>query len=98
MTDDARARTTDPDGREVIFDDASYRHLKERRAALLEHVDLILATVARPDYRAPDPAPGRERFFRRSILDPGRWLRVVVDFNGVPGRIVTALVQYNDPR
>lgn len=98
MTEAARARTTDPDGREVVFDDASYRHLEERRAALLEHVDLILATVALPDYRAPDREPGRERFFRRNIVDPGRWLRVVVDFSDVPARIVTALVQYNDPR
>jgi hypothetical protein len=41
VTDDARARTTDPDGREVIFDDASYRHLKERRAALLEQLSAV---------------------------------------------------------
>ena len=98
MTGDARARTTDPDGREVVFDDSAYRHLRDRRTALLEHIDLILATVALPDYRAHDREPGRERFFRQNIVDPGRWLRVVVDFNGVPGRIVTALVQYNDPR
>jgi len=98
VTGDVRARTTDPDGREVTFDDVSYRHLKDRRAALIEHIDLILATVALPDYRTPDREPGRERFFRRNIVDPGRWLRVVVDFNRVPGRIVTALVQDNDPR
>ena len=34
----------------------------------------------------------------QNVLDPGRWLRVVVDFDGVPRRIVTAFVQFNDPR
>jgi hypothetical protein len=29
---------------------------------------------------------------------PGRWLRVVVDFNHTPGWVVTALDQGNDPR
>lgn len=46
----------------LIFDDSAYRHLRDRRAALPEHIDLILATVALPDYRAPD----RER--TRAVL------------------------------
>ena len=57
----------------------------------------ILATVARPDAREDDPRPGRERFYRQD-LDPGRWLRVVVDFNAKPAFVVTALVQHNDSR
>ena len=97
--DGPTARTTDPDGREVVFDASTRLHLLEgRRGWLLEHVDLILATVSLPDHRADDPRPGRERFYRQNALDPGRWLRVVVDFNHVPGWIVTVLVQDNDPR
>lgn len=98
MNDEPVARTVDPDGREVVFDDVSLRHLDQRRPDLLEHLEVILGTVSVPDYHAPDPEPGRERFYRQNLLDPGRWLRVVVDFGDVPGRIVTVFVQFNDPR
>jgi hypothetical protein len=64
---------------------------------MLEHLDAILATVARPDAREDDPRPGRERFYRQD-LDPGRWLRVVVDFKCKPAFVVTAFVQHNNPR
>lgn len=91
--------TSDPDGRAVVFDAGSHLHLASgRRVWLLDHVEAILATVARPDYREDDPRPGRERFYRQHVLQPGRWLRVVVDFNERPGWIVTVLVQDHDPR
>ncbi len=64
---------------------------------MLEHLDAILATIARPDAREADPFPDRERFYRRD-LDPGRWLRVVVDFNAQPAFVVTAFVQHNATR
>lgn len=98
MNDEPVGRTTDPDGREVVFDQASHRHLQQRRWELLDYVDVILAAVALPDHRTLDPEAGRERFYRQSILDRRRWLRVVVDFNEVPGRVVTVLVQTSDPR
>jgi hypothetical protein len=99
VTEPDVGRTHDPDGREVVFDAGTQLHLAQgRRGWLLEHVDLILATVELPDHRENDPRPGRERFYRRHLLDPGRWLRVVVDFNDVPAWIVTVLVQDNDPR
>jgi hypothetical protein len=59
---------------------------------------MILETVARPDYRELDPILERERFYRQNVLEPGRWLRVVVDFSEIPGRVVTVLVQYSGPR
>lgn len=91
--------TTDPDGRVVVFDATSHLHLVAGRSAwLLDHVELILASVSLPDYREDHPRPERERFYRQNVLDPGRWLRVVVDFNNVPAWVVTVLVQDNDPR
>jgi hypothetical protein len=98
VSDEAIARTTDPDGREVVFDENSRSHLSVRRPNLLQYVDLILAVVSLPDHRTLDPEAGRERFYRQSILDRERWLRVVVDFNEIPGRVVTVLVQTSDPR
>lgn len=92
-------RTTDPDGRAVVFDAGSHLHLAlGRRAWLLDHVDVILGAVGRPDHREDDPRPLRERFYRQDAFAPGRWLRVVVDFSDTPAWVVTALVQDNDPR
>lgn len=90
-------RTTDPDGRLVVFDAGSSLHLARWRPWLLDHVEVILGAVARPDHRALDPIAGRERFYRQHI-EPGRWLRVVVDFSEDPAWVVTAVVQDNDPR
>jgi hypothetical protein len=67
-----------------------------RRPWLLNHIDVILDTVARPDHQTSDPTPGRERFYRQHI--DGRWLRVVVDYGQDPAWVVTAVEQDNDPR
>lgn len=98
MTAEPFAWTTDPEGRQVVFDEGSYRHLSERRPVFLGHIQMVLDTVKRPDHRQLDPILDRERFCRQNALDPGRWLRVVVDFSETPGRIVTVLVQSQDPR
>ncbi|MGH2911000.1 MAG: hypothetical protein ACRDJ3_00845 [Solirubrobacteraceae bacterium] len=95
MPDDPR-ETTDPDGRRVMFDERTERHLGLRRPQMLTHMTAILDTVARPDIREDDSAPDRERFFRRD-LDPSRFLRVVVDFNESPGFVVTAFIQDHEP-
>lgn len=94
---DALPSTSDQLGRTVVFDEGSRLHLANRRPWLLEHVGAILATVAEPDFRADDPRPLRERFYRQH-LDQKRWLRVVVDFTKDPAWIVTVTIQRNDPR
>jgi len=92
-------RVVDPWGRVVVFDYESWLHLATgARPEMLDHVDAILATVALPHHRAHDPLPGRERFYARHVLLPDRWLRVIVDYDEIPARIVTALVQPDDPR
>jgi hypothetical protein len=88
--------TTDPDGRLVRFDERTEAHLARRRPQMVRHVPAILDAIRRPDVREEDPAPGRERFYRRD-LDPRRWLRVVVDFNETPAFVVTAFVQDHPP-
>ncbi|HEY8640751.1 MAG TPA: hypothetical protein VIL53_09630 [Solirubrobacterales bacterium] len=93
----AGAQTTDPDGRLVVLDARARTHLARQRPQMLQHVEAILGTVHRPDVHMDDPRSGRERFYRRD-LDPGRWLRVIVDFNQTPAFVVTALVQDNEPQ
>jgi hypothetical protein len=88
----------DPDRREVVFDTGTELHLALNRPWALSMIEPILQTVENPDYRELDPIAGRERFYRRHVLDPWRWLRVVVDFRDRPGWIVTALEQDVDPR
>jgi len=90
-------RVVDAEGRAVVFDATSYLHLAQRRVWLLDHIDAIMATVSEPDWRQPDPRPGRERFYRQH-LDLTRWMRVVVDFGKEPARVVTAAIQHHDPR
>ncbi len=96
---DQEQSVVDPDGRLVVFDAGSHLHLAQGgRSWLLDRIETILATVARPDYRQDDPRPGRERFYRQNVLTPERWMRVIVDFNDVPAWIVTVLIQDDDPR
>jgi hypothetical protein len=91
-----RREATDPDGRPVILDERTIRHLHRRRPQMVGQAAAILDAVGRPDLREDDPVPGRERFYRRH-LNPQRWLRVVVDFNESPAFVVTAFVQDNAP-
>lgn len=83
--------------RAVVFDDRAWTHLMRGRPQMLRHIDAIANAVRRPDLRLEDAHPHREHFYRRD-LDPRRWLRVVVDFSEVPGFVVTAFVQNNDPQ
>jgi hypothetical protein len=89
--------TVDPDGRRVVFDAGSHLHLAAKRGWLLDDIDAILETVARPSFHALDPTGDRERYYRE-IGVPRGWLRVVVDYGEEPAWIVTAVVQDNDPR
>ncbi len=98
MTDQPVARTTDPDGREVVFDERAHGHLVERRRRhLLDQIAVIVEAVSRPDHHEEDPIAGRERFYRYNPVT-GRWLRVVVSFSEEPGFVVTAFAQRTDPR
>lgn len=83
------ATATDPDGREVVLDEEGWDHVLEDHGEMSAHRGAVMATVARPDDRQPDPRPGRERFYRRGF-GPTRWLVAVVDFNKTPAHIVTA--------
>lgn len=89
--------TADPDGRSVAFTARSWRHIESVRPELLNELDAIISAISQPDFREPDPRPGRERFYRRHVTDRIRWMRVVVDFNRDPAVIVTAFIQRKNP-
>jgi hypothetical protein len=87
----------DPDGRSVAFTARSWRHIHSVRPELLNQLDAIILTISHPDFREPDPQPGRGRFYRRHVTDRIRWMRVVVDFNKEPAVVVTAFIQRKNP-
>lgn len=88
---------TDPDGRVVEFTEESWQHIVIERPSRPNDVHQILEAITHPHLRAPDPRPGRERFYRRHQTDKVRWLRVVVDFTQDPAIVVTAFIQRKDP-
>jgi hypothetical protein len=51
-------RTNDPDGREVVLDLRTERHLRRRRPEMISHIPAILNTVERPDAREDDVVAG----------------------------------------
>ena len=86
----------DPNGREVVLDEAGWQHILDNHPEMRAHRSALLDTVRRPDVRRPDLRPGRTRFYRREA-GPSRWCFVVVDYNQQPARIVTALGMWRDP-
>jgi hypothetical protein len=90
------ATTVDPAGRRVVLDETEWEHIVEAHGEMVRFFDEIIGTVARPDFVTPDPILPRMRYWRHSI-GPSRWLRVVVDFETEPLRIVTAFPNRRDP-
>ena len=100
MADDAPS-SIDPDGRLVVFDAGSHLHLAQgNRSWLLDHIETILDTIARPDYREDDPRAGRERFYRQNALTPrlNRPGKVggLQDSRGGSGRWMRVVLDCND--
>jgi hypothetical protein len=98
-TDDPRAATVpDSDGCEVVL----LARIWEEKIArdhpeLVDHLDAVMETVAKPDHVEPDAIPARTRFYRRGV-GPSRWLMVVVSYEQQPARIITALANRKDPK
>jgi hypothetical protein len=98
-TGEPRAATVaDPDGHEVVL----LVRIWEQKIArdhpeLVDWLDAVMETVAKPDHVEPDALPARTRFYRRDV-GPSRWLMAVVSYEQQPARIITALANRKDPR
>ena len=92
------ATVTDPGGREVvllarIWEDKISRDHPE----LVDHLEAVMKTVAKPDHVEPDALPDRTRFYRRAV-GPSRWLMAVVSYEQQPARVITALANRKGPK
>jgi hypothetical protein len=74
-----------------------WAHVVAEHEEMASHFDAVLATLRLPDYRTPDPRPGRERYYKEGV-GPQNWLRVVLKFDGAVDRLVTTFGQPDDPR
>jgi hypothetical protein len=88
----------DPDGNRVVIP-ARIWHGK----ILLDHPELVLnfvdvlRAVAEPDHVVRDPSfKNRRQHFVRDV-GPSRWLRVVLSYEQVPARLISAFPNRKDP-
>jgi hypothetical protein len=98
MTDGLIGETIDPQGIRVVLPARIWRE-----KVLLEHTELatftadVLRAVTSADHVEVDPVyPERKRYFA-SDTGPSRWLLVVVSYEQVPARIISAFGYRKDP-
>jgi hypothetical protein len=93
------AEAIDPDGRRVVLADVVWREKIVRDHPEIDaHMPDVLRAVTKPDHSAMDPIFGaRTRYYARGV-GPSRWLLVVVSYEQVPARIVSAFANRKDPR
>lgn len=91
-----RAKVLEPNGRTVVLTDDAWDHIRLEHRDMARFERAIMETITHPDEWQPDVRPSRERYFARG-KGPSRWLRVVVEFSGEPGEVVTAFGQDNEP-
>ena len=93
------AETTDPEGRQVTLADAVWRaKIVRDHPEIDRHMSDVLRAVTKPDHVAVDPIfAERTRYYARGV-GPSRWLLVVVSYEQVPARIVSAFANRKDPR
>jgi hypothetical protein len=91
--------TLNPESKRVVLLEAVWRKNVVRDHPEIEpYLSEILRAVADPDHAAPDPVfADRKRYYARGA-GPSRWLMVVVSYEQVPARIVSAFANRKDPR
>ena len=90
------ATVTDPEGTTVVLDTDGWTHILAEHGEMSSYRAEIMTTAADPHHREPDWRAGRMRYYRRGI-GPTTWLLVVIDFDEVPARVVTAFGKRRDP-
>ena len=92
------ATVIDPDGREVVLLARIWENKIARdHPELVDHLEAVIETVAKPDHIEADALPERRRLYRRNV-GPSRWLMVVVSYEQQPARVITALANRKDPK
>jgi hypothetical protein len=86
----------DPDGRRVALTFERWRHILDRHRELGRNPQAVLAAISHPEERLPGREPSEEWFYGRTT-GRGRWIKVVVHFDGDRGLIVTEFPRRSIP-
>jgi hypothetical protein len=90
--------TIDLNGRRVVlFAGTWHEKILDGHPEMLPFSDAVLNTVATASHVEADSRyPARMRYFSHGV-GPSRWLLVVVSYEQLPARIVTAFARRKDP-
>lgn len=91
------ARASMANGELVVLTQRAWSHIAAEHPEMTVHRNAVMAAAATPEVVADDPRPGRRRHYRSGV-GPSQWVRVIVDFNQSPARIVTAHAHRKEPR
>jgi hypothetical protein len=89
--------TKDPNGRRVVLEWPRLRHIRASHRDLDVTPQTLIEIVCAPDERHPGHDPGEEWFYGEGRGGPSRFVKVVVHYEGVHGRIVTAFPRRSFP-
>jgi hypothetical protein len=91
--------TVDPDGTRVLLTDTVWSgKIVQDHQEIAAYGAEVLRAVADPDHVVPDPNfEQRTRYYARGV-GPSLWLLVVVSYEQMPARIVSAFANRKDPK
>jgi hypothetical protein len=96
--DELIGETTDPQGARVVLLARVWREkVLPEHTELATCTDEVLHALTSAEHVEVDPVyPERRRYFARDV-GPSRWLLVVVSYEQVPARIISAFGHRKDP-
>jgi hypothetical protein len=86
----------DPDGRPVALTDERWAHIVGGHPELAPHRDDVIHAVQAPDHRRAGRRASEEWFYSEDV-GPSRFLKVVVAYDDLQGRIITAFARRSMP-
>jgi hypothetical protein len=90
--------TRDPVSRRVVLlARVWHEKILPKHIELAEEIEAVLLAVRSAEHSERDPThPERLRYFARGV-GPSRWLLVVVSYEQVPARVISAFAYRKDP-
>jgi hypothetical protein len=99
MADELAGEVQDVGGATVVVPAELWREkILRDHPELASHLADVLRAVAAPDHVLADPVYRDRRRYYLHGAGPSRWLLVVVSYEQVPARVISAFGNRKDPR
>ena len=82
-------------GRTIVLEQERWEHV-QKHEQLDGHELAVMRAIEKADKRRDGNFPGSEVIYARG-LGPARWLAVVVEYDGLMGRVLTAYPRNKEP-